>query len=85
MISNYGTAHERAIDRDIRDTEKLAAIHTMIGRWLDELAPESSDCEHPDSRWHPEDLLVDLIGHSKNIEGALERLKGPVVLDDEDY
>lgn len=84
-MSNYSVAMERAIDRDIRDVEKLTAIHTMVARWLDELAPEAADAEHPDARWHPEDLLVDLMGHRKNIEGELERLRGPVVLDDEDY
>lgn len=86
-MSNYSVALERAIDRDIRDVEKLTAIHTMVLRWLDELAPEAADAEHPDARWHPEDLIVDLMGHSKNIEGELERLRSgpPVVDDDEDY
>lgn len=84
-MSNYQIALERAIDRDIRDTEKLTHIRALVTQWLDALAPDAADAEHPDARWHPEDLLVDLMGHRKNIEGELERLRGPVVLDDEDY
>ena len=84
-MSNYSVALERAIDRDIRDEERLTHIAALVAGWLDALAPDAHDMEHPDAKWHPEDLLVDLMGHSKNIEGELERLKGPVVLDDEDY
>lgn len=86
-MSNYAVALERAIDRDIRDEEKLVHIQALVAGWLDALAPDASDLEHPDARWHPEDLIVDLAAHASNIAAELERLRSgpPVVDDDEDY
>ena len=84
-MSNYQTALSRAIDRDIRDEERLAHIAGLVAGWLDQLAPDACDIEHPDARWHPADLIYDLQAHASNIAGELARLKsGAVVLDDED-
>lgn len=85
-MSNYSVALERAIDRDIRDEERLAHIHALVTGCLDALAPDAADMESPVAKWHPEDLIVDLQGHALSIAHELERLRsGPPVLDDEDY
>ena len=84
-MSNYSVALERAIDRDIRDEERLTHIHALVTGWLDALAPDSSDMEGPAAKWHPEDLIVDLQAHASNIAGELERLRsGPPVIDDDE-
>ena len=83
-MSNYNVALERAIDRDIRDEERLEHIGALVAGWLDALAPDAHDMEHPKAKWHPEDLLVDLVGHARSIADELERLRGPTVID-EDY
>jgi hypothetical protein len=85
-MSNYSGALERAIDRDIRDEERLMHIATLVAGWLDALAPDAHDMEHPDAKWHPEDLIIDLQGHALSIAHELKRLRsGPPVVDDEDY
>ena len=86
-MSNYAVALERAIDRDIRDEERLEHLASLVTEWLDLLVPElkSGRLEHPDARWEPDDLAVDLQAHLNNIRHEQEKLKGPPVLDDDDY
>lgn len=85
-MSNYSVALERAIDRDIRDEERLTHIAALVANWLDALAPDAGDMESPRAKWHPEDLIVDLLGHATSIAAELERLRsGPPDVDEEDY
>ena len=83
-MSNYTVALERAIDRDIRDEERLDHLHALISGWLDQLIPDLAPLEHPGHRWHPGDLVDDLQGHLKSIRAEQQRLKGPLYVD-EDY
>ena len=83
-MSNYNVALERAIDRDVRDTERLDHLHALISGWLDQLIPELDPLEHPLHHWHPADLADDLQGHLKSIRTEQMRMRGPVYVD-EDY
>lgn len=75
-------ASERAIARDLRDAERLAALDTMVCRWIDALAPLSHPLENPEMRWHPGELVDALRGELNNIRGETERLRGPLVIED---
>lgn len=86
-MSNYTVALERAIDRDIRDDERLEHLANLVAGWLDQLIPElqAGALEHPGAKWEPSDLAADLQTHLNNIRHEQENLRGPVVLDDDDY
>ena len=79
----YDSAEARAIDRDIRDAAHLAALDALVCRWLDQLAPHAYPLGHPDMKWQPGELVDALRGELNNIRGEAERLRGPLVLDDE--
>ena len=83
-MSNYTVALERAIDRDIRDEERLTHLANLVAGWLDQLIPDLAPLEHPEHRWHPGDLVDDLQGHLKSIRAEQMRMRGPVYVD-EDY
>ena len=83
-MSNYTVALERAIDRDIRDEERLEHLANLVSGWLDQLIPDLHPLEHPRHRWQPGDLVDDLKGHLKSIRAEQMRLKGPLYVD-EDY
>ena len=83
-MDNYSVALERAIDRDIRDDERLDHLHALISGWLDQLIPDLAPLEHPERRWQPADLVDDLKGHLKSIRAEQMRLRGPTYID-EDY
>ena len=84
-MSNYDLALRDAVDRDLRDAERLDHIQTLVTNLLDALVPEmeTGALEHPDSRWHPDDLVTDLMGHLKSIHWEQQRVsRGPIVLGD---
>lgn len=82
-MTNYATALERAIDRDIDDGERLAWIADRVLCWLDELAPELyAPLQHPRRRWSPADLAEALREQLCNIREEQENLKGAVFVDE---
>lgn len=75
-----------AIDRDLRDQERLAHIDALVAELLDALIPDMHDLEHPDARWHPADLVDVLQDQRKSLKWELQRVsRGPVVIDQSDY
>lgn len=76
-LRNYSDA----VDRDLRDAARLAALDEMVCRWLDEIAPYATPLEHPFARWCPGDLIDSLRGDLLSIRGETERLRGPLVMD----
>jgi hypothetical protein len=81
-MSNYDAALHAAIDRDLRDAERLSHIAGLIGGWLDQLIPDMHDMEHPQARWHPGDLVDVLNGQLNSIRGEQARLGGPIVVEE---
>jgi len=82
-FSNYDAALDDAIDRDLRDSERLAHFLKVITEALDAIARDVYPMEHPNARWHPGDLVDDLQGHIRSITSEQTRLRGPVTLEDE--
>jgi len=73
-----------AIDRDMRDAERLDAIEQIIVATVVMLGPDAFDLEHPHSRWTPLDLVADLAAAWGDIQRERANLRGPVVIEDED-
>lgn len=81
MRSNYNAALTDAIDRDMRDQERLAHIADLVTNLLDALIPDAEALEHPDARWCPGDLIDSLQGELTSIRHELARVSsGPVVI-----
>jgi hypothetical protein len=84
MHNNSATALNRAIDRDLRDTERLDHLRGVLTRTLDAIMHDAERLEHPDAQWNPEDLLIDLQDHIEHIDIERNRIgSGSVVVDDE--
>ena len=81
LHDNYDARLDAAIDRDLRDAERLDFIANLVANMLDALIPDAHDLEHPNARWNPDDLIVDLRSHAKNIAFERQRLAGPVVIE----
>jgi hypothetical protein len=83
-MSNYDAALHAAIDRDLRDAERLSHIAGLVTGWLDQLIPEleAGAIEHPRSRWHPEDLVDVLQDQLRSIRWEQGNLTGPVVVEE---
>ena len=79
---NDNVCDEEASARDLRDAKHLMEIMTIIGNWIDELAPHVHPLEHPGARWQP-GVLVDVLREQNYyISIELSRLKGPFVAKD---
>lgn len=81
-MSNHDTALNRAIDRDLRDSERLKHIEELVSNWLDELAPDAYALENPTLRWQPGDLVDCLLDELHNIRREQARLTGPVFIEE---
>jgi len=73
-----------ALARDARDAARLIMLDAMIAGWVDMSAPLAEPLEHPGRRWHPGDVLDDLVAHRDAIARELARLRGPVVIEDQE-
>ena len=73
-----------AIDRDLRDAERLDAIEQIIVATVVMLGPDAFDLEHPCRRFSPLDLLADLASTWGDIQRERENYKGALVIEDED-
>lgn len=79
----YNDAVDRAIDRDLIDSERLKHFEHLVDAMLDALIPDAHDMSHPRARWHPTDLVDVLQGQARSIRWELDRLRGPLVLDND--
>lgn len=71
-----------AVERDIRDKQRLQYIHSLVTKLLDDLIPQAADLAHPDVRWQPDDLIEVLTDQAKSIAWELNRVSlGPVVVE----
>jgi hypothetical protein len=73
-----------AIDRDLRDGERLDEIEQIIVATVARLAPHAFDLEHPNRRFSPIDLLADLTAAWGDIQRERANYRGPLVLEDEE-
>jgi hypothetical protein len=78
--SPFGNTKERLeIARDERDVVKIEITQSVVAAWLDQIA-NLDPLEHPDSRWHPDDLRNALLATQCNLTAELERLRGPLLV-----
>ena len=83
-MNNRERALMDAIDRDLRDAERLEHIIGLTSTLLDALIPDMDPLEHPDIRWHPGDLADALADQLKSMRHELGRVRSlSVVLADE--
>lgn len=83
-MNNYDPAHEAAIDRDLRDSERLEHFVHVIHTALDAVARDAYPLEHPHARWQPGDLIDALQGELISIRHEIHRMTtGPVVVEAE--
>jgi hypothetical protein len=76
-------AEQRAVDRDIRDEERIVRVEALIATWLDELMPVlAGRLEHPAARWQPGDLLDALCEQLANARAERANLTGPLVIEE---
>jgi len=73
-----------AIDRDLRDGERLDEIEQIIVATVARLAPHAFDLEHPNRRFSPIDLLADLTAAWGDIQRERANYRGPLVMEDEE-
>lgn len=75
-----------AIDRDLRDRERLEHINQLVANLLDALIHDMGALEHPDARWCPDDLVDVLLGQRKSIGFELQRVsRGQTVIGPDDW
>lgn len=73
----------RAIQRNEDDAALLRSCAEIVQTAQDELISHLHPLRHPDRRWSPEDLMQVLSEQMIDIRSEQERLRGPLVLDDE--
>jgi hypothetical protein len=81
---NELSAEDSAIDRDLRDSTRLEAIHECIVHWLDELIPMMHPMEHPQARWQPGDLVEALREQDQSLAWERNRLTGPLFIEEDE-
>ena len=82
MHTNDDASLQRAIDRDLRDEERLQHIHGLITKWMDELVPDCYNLEHPKRRWSPLDLMTALHEQAMSLDRERRHYLGPVFVDE---
>jgi hypothetical protein len=84
-LRNYAPSrYDRAVDRDIRDAERLAAIDCLISQWLDELVPFLYPLEHPRIKWQPADVAEALREQLESLRAEVPHLTGPLFIDEDE-
>jgi len=78
------SALERAIDRDMRDIERLDYIEVLIAETLDKLIPDLAPLEHPRRRWSPYELHDALIEQLHSLRLERHHYTGSVMVEDDD-
>jgi hypothetical protein len=68
-----------AVARDNRDRSKIEILQSAIGDWLEQIK-DLDELEHPDSRWHPDDLRLALERNLFDLRSEQERLRGPLLV-----
>lgn len=74
---------QASYQRDLKDADTLGTLLVMVSKWRDQLADKDLRLEHPEARWQPADLLEQLDDCLTDIKGEADRLRGPVVIEDE--
>jgi hypothetical protein len=81
MSNSYDRALDEAIDRDLRDGERLDHFATVITTAMDAIAHDVHPLEHPHGKWHPTDLMNALQHQLRHVQIERGRLGGPVVVE----
>jgi hypothetical protein len=69
-----GCVRERdVVARDSRDIRTVEILRDVVGSWLEQIR-DLEPLEHPDSRWHPDDLRDALLGAQVSLQAELDRL-----------
>lgn len=84
---NYKREREReelAEARDRRDRERLTQLDQMVQTFMDAISPLLGPLEHPYRTWDPALIIDDLELTRREIARELGRLKGPLVIEDDE-
>lgn len=71
-----------AIDRDLRDAERLAHLLNLVTNLMDAIIEDIHDFEHPNIRYQPVDLMDTLLDAAAALRSEQRNLTGPVVVED---
>jgi hypothetical protein len=84
MSSSLAQQERSAHERNLQDMARVDVVLRLVDELLGKIA-RIAPLEHPDSRWHPDDLRQALRGTLLDLRAERVRIQAPLLrLDDED-